>query len=139
MGVTGLEGDSLAVDLGSSSFGGTLGGIVRLDTLSEGLTGLRLADVFNSDVNTFGHYSTSDALVNNDTDGVLGHIEDLASLSVVEFVGHTLLGSTVTLEVDDVAELERLDGMLDSLATALAEVLSEKVASAGSVTERVGH
>lgn len=53
--------------------------------------------MFDSDGDPLGKDSALDALVHDDTDGVLGHIEDAASLAVVRLVGHTLLEGAVTL------------------------------------------
>ena len=41
-----------------------------------------------------------DALVNNDTDGVLGHVEHSSSLAMVTLVDQTLLEGSVTLQDD---------------------------------------
>ena len=118
-----LDGDSLAVDLGSLCFSISLSGIVSFDTLSESLTGLRLADVFNSDVNSLGHNSTSNALVDNNTDGVLGHIEDLSSLSMVEFVGHTLLDGTISDDINVFSLVVAGEELVEGSDSVLAERL----------------
>ena len=58
---------------------------------------LGVVQMFDSDGDPLGKDSALDALVHDDTDGVLGHIEDAASLAVVRLVGHTLLEGAVTL------------------------------------------
>ena len=41
---------------------------------------------------------TTNTLVDNNTNGTLGDVEDTSSLAMVSLVGHTLLESTVALE-----------------------------------------
>ena len=59
---------------------------------------------------------------------------------VVELVGHTLVDSTVSLDVDDIANLVGLQvgGKLDG-HTMLPEVTGEHVAGASADTIRVRH
>jgi len=51
-------------------------------------------------MNTLGDNAVSNALVDDDTDGVRGDIVDSASLSVVELVGHTSLDGTIGNDVN---------------------------------------
>ena len=46
------------------------------------------------------------SLVDDDADGSLGNIENTASSTVVDLVWHTLLESTITLDIDDVSLVE---------------------------------
>merc|ERR1719453_178428 len=66
---------SLGVDSLASSLGLSLKSIVFTDTVAESLSALGLPDMLDSHVDTLGDDSVSDALVHNDTDGVLGHVE----------------------------------------------------------------
>ena len=88
------------------TLGGLLAGLLGLLLLQ--LVGLHavqevgpaggVLDVLNTDGDALGQDAALDALVHNDADGVLGHVEDAAGLAVVGLVGHTLLESAVTLE-----------------------------------------
>jgi hypothetical protein len=62
------------------------------------------------------------------------------NIPVVELVGHTLVDSTVSLDVDNIANLVGLQvgGKLDG-HTMFAEVASEHMAGASADTERVRH
>ena len=42
-------------------------------------------------------------LVDDDTDGTAGNVENAASGTVVNLVWHTLLDGTITLDVDDIS------------------------------------
>ena len=45
-------------------------------------------------------------LVDDDTDGSLGNVENTSSGTVVDLVWHTLLESTITLDIDDISLVE---------------------------------
>ena len=45
-------------------------------------------------------------LVDDDTDGSLGNVENTSSGTVVALVWHTLLESTITLDIDDISLVE---------------------------------
>ena len=60
------------------------------------LSALGMLDMFNTDRDPLRQNLALDTLVDNDTDGALGHVEDAASLAVVGLVGHTLLEGTAT-------------------------------------------
>jgi hypothetical protein len=77
---------------------------VCLDTGEEFVSGSRFLDVFNADVDALLHVSVSDLLVEDDSDGGFGDVVDDASLSVVDLVWHTLLDSTITDYVHDIAD-----------------------------------
>ena len=57
-----------------------------------------------------GHVSAVDhdiyLLVDDDTDGSLGNVENTSSGTVVDLVWHTLLESTITLDIDDISLVE---------------------------------
>ena len=46
------------------------------------------------------------SLVDDDTDGSLGNIENTSGSTVVDLVWHTLLESTITLDIDDISLVE---------------------------------
>lgn len=77
---------------------------VCLDTGEELISGSGFLDVFDADVYALLHVSVSDLLVENDADGGFGDVVDNTGLSVVDLVWHTLLDSTVTYYVHDVAD-----------------------------------
>ena len=45
-------------------------------------------------------------LVDNNTDGSLGDIENTASGTMVDLVWHTLLEGTITFDIDDISLVE---------------------------------
>jgi hypothetical protein len=71
---------------------------------------------------------------------VKGNRKKAINIPVVELVGHTLVDSTVSLDVDDIADLVGLQvgGKLDG-HTMLPEVTGEHVAGASADTIRVRH
>ncbi len=103
MSLSGESIDSLSLDLDSLFLGLSLLGVIFSDSSLEGFSALRSADVLNSDVNSLGDNLASDLLVDDYSEGVLVDIKDSASLSVVEFVGHTLVDGTVGNNINVVA------------------------------------
>lgn len=85
---------------------------VRLDTGEEFVSGSGFLDVFDADVDALLHVSVSDLLVQDDADGGFGDVVDDAGLSVVDLVWHTLLDSSVTDYVHDVADPEACQSFL---------------------------
>jgi hypothetical protein len=130
---------SLGVHLDTLGLGLSLLGVVLAHSSLEGLTALALADMLDSDVNSLGDDSASVLLVDDDSDGVLGHIEHTTGLAVVEFVGHALVDGTVGNDVDEIAlsvslhDLGKVDGAV------VSEALAEEVSSSCSVSEAVRH
>ena len=101
-----MLGNALGANLNTSDFSFSLKLVVGTDALDESLTGAGLANVFNTDVNALGDDASVYSLVDDDSEGVLSHVENLASLSVVELVGHTALVATVADDVYDVVLFE---------------------------------
>ena len=100
---SGSNGGSLSDELLSLLLGFDLGKIVSLHSLDEGNAGLGFSDMLDSHVDSLGDDSTINKLVDNDTDGMGSNIEDLTSLSVVEFVGHTLVDGTISDDINVVS------------------------------------
>lgn len=95
-----LQLNLLTTGLGSSSLGR-----VFLDSVQELLSTLGVLDVFDLDVKSLFDVSVTNDLVNNDTDSGLGNVEDNTGLTVVEFEWHTVVDSTVDLDVNNVTDL----------------------------------
>ena len=134
-----LSVDALDVHSGSSSLGISLFLIVGTDTVLKGLAAGGHADVFDANMDALGDDAVSNALVHNDTDGVSGHVEDLAGLSVIEFVGHTSLDGTISDDIDEVSFAVGNEVLAEGRHTVLSECLAEKISRASSKTETVGH
>ena len=134
-----LHIDALDVHSGSCSLGISLFLIVGTDTVLKGLAAGGHADVFDANMNALGDDAVSNALVHNDTDGVSGHVEDLAGLSVIEFVGHTSLDGTISDDIDEVSFAVGNKVLAEWRNTVLSECLAEKISRASSKTETVGH
>ena len=136
---TGLSVNALDVNSLTSSLGVSFLLIVIADTVLESLTAGGHTHVLDTHVNALGDDAVSNALVHNDTDGVSGHIEDLAGLAVVEFVGHTSLDGTISDDIYVVTLAVRYKVLAEGRDTVLSESLAEKISRASSKTETVGH
>lgn len=86
-----------------------------------------------------GNDPSSDLLVDNDTNSVLGDIEDPTGLSVVELVWHTLLEGTIALDVNNISLFEYSQEGREGLNTVFPEFTGKQVASAAAITLRVNH
>jgi hypothetical protein len=89
VGVTGLDGLSLQVQVNTLLLSLALLDGVLLDTVDELLTGAGVGDVLDTDVEALLEVAVADTLVDDNTDGGLGHVVDDASLAVVVLVGKT--------------------------------------------------
>jgi hypothetical protein len=89
VGVPGLNGLSLQVHVDALLLGLALLDGVLLDTVDELIPGARVVDVLDADVDALLHEAVADTLLDDDTDGVPGHVVDHAGLAVVVLVGHT--------------------------------------------------
>jgi hypothetical protein len=136
---TGLNIDALDVNSLSGGLSLSFLLIVFTDTHSESLTATRHTDVLDAHVNTLGDDAVSNALVHDNTDGVLGHVEDSASLSVVEFVGHTSLDGTISNDIDVISIAVRDKVLAEGRNAVLSESFAEKISRASSKTKTVGH
>lgn len=128
---------SLQLDLLTVGLGFLLSSSVGLDSVQEFLTTSRVLDVFNSQVDSLFKISVTNNLVDDDTNRRLGDVVDNTSLTVVVLVWHTLLDSTVGLDVNNVTDLVNLQVGGQSNSTMLLEVTLESVTSTGSVTTTI--
>ena len=138
-GLAGLFVDALDINSFTGGLGISLSLIICAHTGLEGLTAGGHADVLNADMDAFGNDAVSDALVSDDTDGVLGYVENSSGLAVVELVGHTSLDCTVSNDVDVVALLIGDEVLAQRWHTMLSESLAEEISRASSKTKSVGH
>jgi hypothetical protein len=134
VGASGLGGLSLQLHLLALGLGLLLQGGVGLDSVQELLATGRVLDVLDSQVDSLLDVSVADNLVDDDANGRLGDVVHDTGLTVVVFVGHTLLDGTVGLDVDNVADTVGLQVGGEGNGTMLLEVTLEGVASTGSVT-----
>jgi len=118
-----LEVNSLGDDLETLLLGLFLLGVVLSHSSLEGLSALRSADMLNSDVNSLGDDSASVLFVDDNSDGVLGDIEDATSLTVVELVGHTLVDATVSNDINEVSLFVSLHDLREMDGSMLSEAL----------------
>ena len=110
MGLEGFLGVSLAIwCVLSGSLGGLLLQLVALHAVQEIGSALGVVKMLNSDGDLLGQNPSLDPLVDDDTEGMLGHVEHTSGLAVIRFVGHTFLESTVTLDINDVSKLVGLE------------------------------
>lgn len=88
--LAGLSGLSLQVEVDTllASLELLLG--VLLDTADEVLTGAGVLDVLEANVDALLDVAVVDNLVQEDTDGGLGHVVDDTGLTVEDLVGHTI-------------------------------------------------
>lgn len=113
--------------------------LVGLHTVQEVLTALGVLDMLDTDVDALLHVTVANNLVNQDTDRGLSDVVDDTSLTVVVLVGHTLLDSTIDLDVDNVADLVGLQVRGQTDLTMLSVSTLEKVARTSSDTVGVRH
>lgn len=90
MGLTGLDGLALEVDMDAILLGLDTLGSVRFDAVDELLTALGVLDVLDADIHALLQVAVADTLVDDYTEGGLGDVVDDTGLSVVDLVGHTV-------------------------------------------------
>ena len=102
----GKLGCSLEVDLDAGLHGFRLGLFVVDLALEDFLLALGVTDMLDSDMNALLNDAAVDHLVDTDTDGGLGNVEDDSGTSVVSLVGHTLVDGGIGKDVDVVTNLD---------------------------------
>jgi len=128
-------GCSLQVDLDTSLGGFGLGLFVVDLALKDFLLALGVTDMFNSDMNTLFDDASIDQLVDTDSDGGLGDIEDNSGASVVSLVGHTLVDGRIGENVYVVTDLDVHHVLGQVNGALLPEFLGKHVARARSDSE----
>ena len=122
---TGLLRDALGDNLLADLLGLSLDQVVLLNALSESLSGLGLADVFNTYVDALGDNARVNSLVDDNSDTIAGDIEDLTSLAVIELEGKTSLYATVSNNVDNIVLFEVSKHLGQGRLTVLSECNTE--------------
>ena len=134
--VVGLSRLSLeSLLLGFSLLDGSLVSFVVGDSSLQLLLTLGRSDVFDSNVHELLHDSAVDELVDSDTEGSLGDVEDNTGSSLVSLVGHTLVDGRVDDDIDVITDLVDVQVSGEGKSTSLSELLGEKISSSSSVTE----
>ena len=124
----GKLGGTLEVDLDTSLGSLCLGGLIVDDALQNFLLALGLSYVLNTDMNTLLENTSIDKLVDTDTDGRLGNVEDNSSASMVTLVRHTLVNGRVGEDVDVVTNLHAHEVLREVDGSMLPMLLGKHVA-----------
>ena len=80
----------------SSGLGLSLLHLVGMHSVQEVLPALAVLHVLHTHTDPLGQDLATNTLVDNNTDGTLGNVENTSGLAVVGLVGHTLLESTTS-------------------------------------------
>ena len=95
--------------------------------------------MFDANMDSLFNDSSIDLLVNTDTNGALGHVEDDTSASVVALVWHTLVDGGIREDVDIISHLD-VDQILRQVdGTMLTKLLRKHVARTRTGTKGVRH
>lgn len=113
--------------------------LVLVDSVDEAQSRFRVFDMLDSKVDSLGDDVSSNSLVYDDTDGVLGDVVNSTSFTVVDFVWHTLLDGTITFDVNDVASFVDMHVGGEAWHTLVPELLGEHVSGTPSFTMSVRH
>ena len=89
-------------------------------------------DMLDPDVNALGEDAAADLLVDDDSEGSLVDIEDLAGAAVVEFEGHALVLTGVHLDVHVLPHLIGSQVVLHSNSPRPSERLAEHASCSSS-------
>jgi hypothetical protein len=130
---------TLQVDLDTSLAGFILGLLVINLSLQNLLLALGLANVFNAHMNTLFKDTSIDKLVDTDTDGRLGNVEDNSSSSVVDLVWHTLVDRRISKDINVVTNLDLHQILRKVDRSVLTVLLSKHMARTRSCSEGVRH
>lgn len=131
----GEGGGALEVDLDSGLGGLGLDLLVLDNPAQDLLLALGLPDVLDADVNALLDDPAVDVLVDTDSDGGLGEVEDDSGAAVVVLVGHTLVDGGVGEDVDVVSDLDGHQVLGELNGAVLAELLGEHVPGTGAGSE----
>jgi len=111
----------------ASLLGGLLDQLVALHSVQELLSAATVLHVLDAHVDSLGDNATTHKLVQLNTDGTLGNVPDSTSLAMVELVGHALLLTTITMDIDNLADMVSLEVHLCVARSVLAELLLEEI------------
>jgi hypothetical protein len=135
----GKLGCSLEVYL-DTGLGGLGLGLFVLDlSCQDFLLALGVTNVLDSDMDALLDDASVDHLVDTNTDGGLGDVEDDSGASVVSLVGHTLVDGGIGKDVDVVTHLDVHQVLRQVDGSVLPEFLGKHVARTRSGSEGVGH
>jgi len=95
--------------------------------------------VLDSHVDALFEDASVDHLVDTDSDGGLGDVEDDSGASVVSLVGHALVDGGIGEDVHVVSDLDVHQVLGEVDGSVLPEFLGKHVARARSGSEGVGH
>ena len=151
----------------SSGLGLLLLHLVGVHPVQEVLPALAVLHVLDAHADPLGQDLAADALVDDNTNGALGDVEDTSSLAMVSLVGHTLLESTTswtnilvnqklknfwvpqkdiyrsvqmpTLDINNVSDLVHLKIGGEVLHSRLLEATREHVSRSATVSSWVSH
>lgn len=135
----GKLGSPLQVHLDSSLLSLHLGLFIGNLASKNLLLALGLANVFNTDMNTLLKDTSIDRLVDTNSNGRFGHIEDDSSASVIVFVGHTLVNGGVGENVNVISYLDRHLVLREGRKSMLTELFGKHVPSTSAGSKGVRH
>merc|ERR1719192_506782 len=79
--------------------------LLGVNSIQEILPALTVLNMFDTDANPLSKNLATYTLIHNNSNGTLGDIENTTSLSVIGFVGHTLLEGSTTFNVNNISNL----------------------------------
>ncbi len=95
--------------------------------------------MLNAYMNALPDHTIPDALVHNNADCSLRHIENAACLSMVVLMRHSQVLRRIRLDIDVLAHFESRQIFRDANSSVVPHWLLVQVPSPGVQTERVGH
>ena len=113
--------------------------IILPHTSLESLSALALSHMLDTNINLLLEDGATDLLVDDNSDGVLGHVVDASGLSVVELVRHGLVNTRVSHNVHVVSHLVVNHDLRERNGSGSAELLLEEISSSSLITFAVRH